>query len=46
MTSWLAAGNLDVDSPVDESSTRSSGRLVVEPLPFAYERFCSLPVVA
>jgi hypothetical protein len=41
---WRQA--IEVDSPVDESSTTSSGRLVVEPLPFAYEQFGSLPGVA
>jgi hypothetical protein len=44
--SWISTGNLEIDSPVDESSTMSSGRLVVEPLPFAYEQFGSLPGVA
>ena len=43
---WLATRNLELDSPVAESSTTSSGRLVVEPLPFAYEQFGSLPGVA
>ena len=44
--SWLATGNLEVESAVDGSSTTPSGRLVVEPLPFAYEQFGSLPGVA
>jgi hypothetical protein len=44
--SWLATGHLEIDAPVDESSTTPSGQLVVEPLPFAYEQFGSLPGVA